>query len=261
MADPNLTKEHEQLIDELVAYYVENQGPIRRFLDSLHVHISDSQSLASLIHSVKKRMKSPGSLRDKLARKVTKAINTGTEFQITKENLFTEITDLGGYRILHLHTRQMDGINKALLHALEEAQSTVIEGPKANVWDQETETYFKGIGIDTEYNPRLYSSVHYLVRPNKSRVNVAVELQVRTLSEEVWGEVDHKFNYPHPIESIACREQIKVLARVASSCTRLVDSIFASYADIPTGKGGQAEAAGAHVPGAPAAEPNPGEDH
>jgi len=43
----------------------------------------------------------------------------------------------------------------------------------------------------------------------------------RTFSEEIWGEVDHKFNYPHPIESFACGEQIKVLARVASSYTRL----------------------------------------
>jgi putative GTP pyrophosphokinase len=131
----------------------------------------------------------------------------------------------------------------------------VIDGPKANVWDQETETYFKSIGINTEYNPRLYSSVHYIVRPNKSKVNVTAEIQVRTLSEEVWGEVDHKFNYPHPMESVACGEQIKVLARVASSCTRLVDSIFASYADIRA-KEERAEAADAKSPDASVKEVN-----
>jgi hypothetical protein len=41
--------------------------------------------------------------------------------------------------------------------------------------------------------------------------------------------VDHKINYPHKSESLSCREQIKVLARVTSSCSRLVDSIFHSY--------------------------------
>ena len=226
-----MTTKQEQLIDELVAYYLARQGPIKRLLESLHVHISDSESLARLIHSAKRRMKSPASLKDKLIRKLKKDVEAGTEFQINKDNLFTEITDLAGYRILHLHTRQMDQINKGLLQVLEEAQCTVSEGPKANVWDQESETYFQSIGIETEYNPRMYSSVHYTVMPNKSKANVRAEIQVRTLSEEIWGEVDHKFNYPHAIDSVACDEQIKVLARVASSCTRLVDSIFASYTD------------------------------
>jgi len=231
MADYNLATEPEELFDELVAFYTANQGPIKRFLDSLDGFISASDSLARLIHSVKKRMKEPSHLKDKLIREFKKRRKAGQEFTIDKENLFTEITDLGGYRILHLHTRQMDRIHKALLPVLkEEAQCTVIQGPDANVWDEESKAYFESIGIKTKYNPRLYSSVHYVVQPN-NKANVTIEIQVRTLSDEIWGEVDHKFNYPHPVDSVACGEQIKVLARVASSCTRLVDSIFASHAD------------------------------
>lgn len=236
MADPKLTQKQETAIDALVAYYVNNQGPIRRQLDSLHGFISDAESLSDLIHSVKKRMKDPTHLKDKLIRKLRDAHALGKDFSITSENLFTEINDLGGYRILHLHTRQMDRINRALLDVLSgEAQFTVIRGPWANVWDQESDTYFQSIGIATDYNPRMYTSVHYIVQPN-SKAKVTIEIQVRTLSEELWGEVDHRFNYPHPIENVACSEQIKVLARVASSCTRLVDSIFASHEDFTTAK-------------------------
>jgi ppGpp synthetase/RelA/SpoT-type nucleotidyltranferase len=230
MTESKPTAEHHRHFDELVAHYLANQGPIKRFLDSLHGFISDSAPLAHLTHSTKRRMKSATSLKDKLIREWEIDTKAGVAFHINSENLFTEITDLGGYRILHLHTRQMDQINKAFLAALVEAQSTVVEGPKANVWDNESEAYFKSIGIQTEYNPRMYSSVHYTVMPNNG-AQVRVEIQVRTLSEEIWGEVDHKFNYPHAIDSVSCGEQIKVLARVASSCTRLVDSIFASYAD------------------------------
>jgi ppGpp synthetase/RelA/SpoT-type nucleotidyltranferase len=50
--------------------------------------------------------------------------------------------------------------------------------------------------------------------------------------EEVWGEVDHTLNYPHPTDSVPCREQIRALARSTSSATRLVDAIFATVADI-----------------------------
>lgn len=249
------TAEQERLIDDLVAHYVANQGPIKRFLESLHAHLSESDALTALTHSLKRRMKSEKSLKDKLIRKLEKDVKAGVEFHINKDNLSTEITDLGGYRILHLHTRQMDDINKALVQVLEEAQCTIVEGPKANVWDKETETYFQSIGITTEYNPRLYSSVHYIVCPHKSKANVRVEIQIRSLSEEIWGEVDHKFNYPHPIGSVACGEQIKVLARVASSCTRLVDSIFASVADFKNV--GQREPQRAADVGRPATEPQP----
>jgi ppGpp synthetase/RelA/SpoT-type nucleotidyltranferase len=54
--------------------------------------------------------------------------------------------------------------------------------------------------------------------------------------EEVWGEVDHAINYPHRNESVACREQIRALARSTSSATRLVDSIFATVADLESQK-------------------------
>src|SRR5207245_9783623 len=42
---------------------------------------------------------------------------------------------------------------------------------------------------------------------------------------------DHKINYPHSNESLSCRDQIRTLAWVASSCTGLVDSIFATHPD------------------------------
>jgi len=56
------------------------------------------------------------------------------------------------------------------------------------------------------------------------------ELQVRTLTEETWGEVDHKINYPHKTKSVACLQQIRALARSTSAAGRLVDAIFATIA-------------------------------
>jgi putative GTP pyrophosphokinase len=261
MAEFTLTGEQNLFLDELVDHYVTNQGPIKRLLDSIDGFISDAEVLAPLIHSVKKRMKDPASLKDKLIRTLREVQEAGAVFGVNKENIFTEITDLGGYRILHLHTRQTDRINAALLRVLkEEAQCTVIEGPKANVWDQESKSYFESIGIETKYNPRMYSSVHYVVQPN-SKIKVTIEIQLRTLSEEIWGEVDHKFNYPHSVDNVACREQIKVLARVASSCTRLVDSIFASYDDWQATKIAPLAQPNAGSEGASQAQNSPGEPH
>jgi len=55
------------------------------------------------------------------------------------------------------------------------------------------------------------------------------EVQVRTLLEEVWGEVDHTMNYPVPTADEHCREQIRVLARLVGAGTHLADSIMRRY--------------------------------
>jgi cellulose biosynthesis protein BcsQ len=85
--------------------------------------------------------------------------------------------------------------------------------------------------VDTDPQCNLTSYLIDDVVASASRTKLTAEIQVRTLMEEVWGEVDHQLNYPHETQSLACREQLKVLARVTSSATRLVDSIFSTQAD------------------------------
>lgn len=232
---PELPSETLAGIEALVGFYTDNQGLYRRFLRALHGQISDAlepenqHKLAELVHSVKYRVKDPAHLRDKLIRKYRECEMEQRDFQYTKDNLFSEIGDLAGYRVLYLHTRQFGRLNAHLVPILEESHK-IIEGPIAKVWDQETKEYFESIGVETEANKRMYSSVHYLVRPN-SRTTLTIELQVRTLADEIWGEIDHKINYPHPHELLACREQIRALARLTSSCSRLVDSVMATHGD------------------------------
>jgi putative GTP pyrophosphokinase len=223
------------LIQELVDHYLENQGTIRRFLLSIGSNISDAivdpGPLSRHVHSVKWRMKDPSHLKVKLENKVAKALEEHKPFDITKENVLTRINDLGGYRILHLHTQQMADLHRELLGLLDQAQCELFEEPFANIWDEESRSFFEGIGIKTNVNGRLYSSVHYVVRPRSAGKLVTCEIQVRTLADEIWGEIDHSINYPKQHKNLACREQIRALARVASSTSRLVDSIMASHHD------------------------------
>jgi putative GTP pyrophosphokinase len=184
--------------------------------------------LSDLVHSIKYRLKDPEHLRAKIFRKIDGARVRGEVFDITKDNLFLKINDLGGYRILHLHTSQTERIHQVLLEVIDRANFDLFEAPFANIWDEEARAFFTRIGVRTEVNPRLYSSVHYVVKA-RSRHDVTCEIQVRTLADEIWGEIDHKINYPESHPSVACREQIRVLARVASSCSRLVDSIMVAH--------------------------------
>lgn len=228
MKQPTLSARQIRLIDSLVKHYAENQASFTSLLGQIKNHVETSKILTQTAHSVKGRIKNPEHLRAKLVRKGLEAKARGEKFPYTRENLFTKVNDLVGFRILHLHTRQFEEINRELLRIFEDQYWVRLEGPSARTWDDESRNYFKTINIETENSDTMYTSVHYVVQPN-SKSGLTCEIQVRTLMEEVWGEVDHKINYPEKSESMSCREQIKVLARVTSSCSRLVDSIFLAH--------------------------------
>lgn len=63
----------------------------------------------------------------------------------------------------------------------------------------------------------------------KENSPIKCEIQVRTLYEEIWGEIDHYINYPYPTDSIACKEQLRVLSKLSVTGKRLADSILNSH--------------------------------
>lgn len=217
-----------KIIDQLVDHFTNNRPIFVALHGGLLSILESDEALKKVIHSHKSRIKDADHLRDKLIRKANECIKKGEAFDYNIDNLFAKINDLVGFRILHLHTTQFEQINIALNKIFAEQRWEIIEGPNARIWDNETKAYFERIGVATSDNERLYTSVHYILKPNTSTA-ITCEMQVRTLSEEVWGEVDHKINYPHSSESHSCREQIKTLARITSGCSRLVDSIFSTY--------------------------------
>lgn len=228
MASRKLGRREERRIEKLVAEYTANRDLVRRFLNQLLDLLRESKELDNLVHSFKSRIKTESSLRDKLRRKFIDAKATGTPVSITPENLLTEINDLAGLRVLHLHPRQIKEIDQHIRALLVEEKLGLCEEPFARTWDDEYRRFFQECGFETQPSPSLYTSVHYVVE-SSSRKTTSCEIQVRTLMEEVWGEVEHSINYPHKIDNLACREQLKVLARVTSSATRLVDSIFLTF--------------------------------
>jgi ppGpp synthetase/RelA/SpoT-type nucleotidyltranferase len=218
------------LVERLLSTYDASLDTVQLFLDQLLAALNNSKELDAHVHSIKTRIKDPEHLRDKLVRKMAACAAEGESFTVAPDNLLTAVNDLAGARILHLYTRQIRDIDAALRAIFAEQKYELIEGPFARTWDDESREFFQSCGIETQLSPTMYTSVHYIVG-SASRTTVTCEIQVRTLMEEVWGEVDHALNYPTETHVLASKEQLKVLARVTSSATRLVDSIFLTHED------------------------------
>ncbi len=228
MATLDLTAKDRREIGAAVQRFVDDRDQFVLTGENLSRAIKADASLKKQIHSVLFRVKDPQHLRLKLSRKATDARKAGKLPEIDRDNLYEQIGDLVGVRILHLHPTQMLSIHPALIRLFKEKKYIPVEPPQAKTWDDEYRELFKRIGLEDRPNKQMYTSIHYVVEEN-TQAKFRCELQVRTLMEEVWGEVSHRIDYPRKTASTACKEQLLVLARLASSGIRLVDAIFASH--------------------------------
>lgn len=209
--------------ENIVEEYKKNKYIFQRFLnavvDSFNLEPELNNYSHPIIHSVKYRLKDESHLEMKLQRKLK------TLPEITSENLFDNITDLAGVRVLHLYQDQLPIINKFIMNMVKRGDWILNEPPTAYSWDPEAQKFFESLNLDVKIKESYYTSIHYVVQPaNDARIKC--EIQVRTLFEEIWGEIDHTINYPKKSQSIATKEQLRVLSKLVSTGSRLADSIF-----------------------------------
>jgi len=213
----------------MVAAYTTRREEFANIAQRVERDLVEHAKLRPLIHSTKRREKEPDHLRGKLERQAYEARNAGEKFTLTETNMFDRLGDLAGVRLLHIHTEQLTVIHPTVMEILAFHKYKLRKTPLVYSWDVEREKYLRDLGFDVQIRPKMYTSAHYVFEPHWG--GMACELQVRTLAEELWGEVSHTIDYPIPTGSIACREQLAALARIASGCTRLVDAIFASKSE------------------------------
>ena len=215
-----LSSVEQQQVSDTVAYYEDSRHRFEKAAKNMLSCLEDDPTLRELIHFIKYRVKEPQSLRNKLERLALQG-----ESPIDRANLFEKVRDLAGVRIIHLHADQIEGLHNRIVQILQEEEYQQNEQPTAYCWDDDYEALFKRVGLGVRRRKSMYTTVHYdiLVRASSG---ISCELQVRSLADEIWGEVSRRVNYPAESPSEACRDQLKVLARLTSGCGRLVDSIF-----------------------------------
>lgn len=213
--------------DSLVELYRSQQHLFEQFknavVDCFKLDPKLNQSNNPTIHSIKSRLKDVDHLKEKLSRKIT-------DSPIDSSNFFERITDLCGVRVLHLYQDQFPQIHEFIDDKVKSLDWFLAEKPIAYSWDPEARDFFESLGLEVKLKESYYTSIHYLIKPKESS-NICCEIQVRTLFEEIWGEIDHTINYPEPVKSKSCKEQLRVLSKLVSTGTRLADSIFRTHKD------------------------------
>lgn len=161
-------------------------------LEAAAKYVADRLRTLPEVHTVRTRVKDPDHLIAKIIRKKLENPDIEVELQTYHEI----INDLVGVRALHLFKEDWETIHEFVVRTWD-----VHKRPMASVCEGDHEDIiarFREKGCTIHNHPFGYRSVHYLVAfaPSKSESTV-VEIQVRTILEEAWSEIDHLIRYPY----------------------------------------------------------------
>lgn len=173
------------------------------------------------VHSVKSRVKEPLRLIEKIIRKTSdRKEKYGNDFRFNKENYKDEINDLIGIRVLHIFKEEWQAIHEFIMSTWRVIEVT------ANVRDGDNTKIFDDLNIEVCSRVSGYRSVHYLVELNFTQAySTIVEIQVRTIFEEGYGEIDHKLRYSHNEIPELIKSNLLLFNRIVGSADEMASLI------------------------------------
>lgn len=110
------------------------------------------------------------------------------------------------------------------IHKLIEREWAAHEPPVAYIRDGDAEEIKKAYadaGCKVEPHPWGYRSVHHVIRSAPARQQHIIEIQVRTIFEEGWSEIDHRIRYPRHSDNAILNEFIRIFNRFAGTADEM----------------------------------------
>lgn len=184
-------------------------------LESIGEMLSNQLMKLEKVHSTRYRIKDAEHL---IAKMIRKRITDPARI-ITKDNFTSEITDLVGLRAIHLFKEDWLAIHKSIINGWD-----LRENPKAYIRTGDNQNYqeaFSNHGCTVATHKRGYRSIHYIIQTKPAKVEYYAEIQVRTIFEEGWSEIDHTISYPYDLDNLLFKEFLSILNRLAGSADEM----------------------------------------
>ena len=134
---------------------------------------------------------------------------------ITEKNYQTRVGDLLGVRMICLRLSDVEKVEAYLELLSEEKILRFVKGPdkkRSFILPVDPGESISD-GIDLSYSG--YSSIHYQVELGENSdapsglEDLQFEFQLRTILEEAWGEIDHKYRYVRSRSGVALPDYIQ----------------------------------------------------
>ncbi|GEM_PF-1017552 len=203
-------------IDELQAIVADYESQISHLNESAEFLAKVLQKCPQ-VHSVRWRVKDTEHLLEKIIRK--RASGSDKYLEINASNYSQIITDLVGVRVLHLFKSEWLNIHSYILaywEPIEGVKAYIREGDEGGIVDSYSEN---GCVVETHLSG--YRSIHYIISTQPTIKKILAEIQVRTIFEEGWSEIDHKIRYPNFSDNKLIAYFLTIFNRMAGSADEM----------------------------------------
>ncbi|TXD88721.1 hypothetical protein FUT87_11700 [Mitsuaria sp. TWR114] len=198
------------LLKQIAQDHIEHR---ERLTDSAELFAKVIQRIQG-VHSVRWRIKDPLHLIEKIVRK--RAEKSRKYADIGVQNYAERVTDLVGVRALHLFKEDCLVIDKRLKETW-----TPVENPIAYVRQGDVSLFSDNDEFDVRNHPKGYRSIHYVFSNQPHQRKVFAEIQVRSIFEEGWSEIDHRVRYPNFSNSELVEYFLTIFNRMAGSADEM----------------------------------------
>ena len=213
-AKNNAEKNANVYWDEISAIYEDYVNRMNDFTSAAQSVSNQLTDSGNPIHSTRYRAKEPYHVVEKILRKLLEKPG----IKITSENYLDHIQDLAGVRVLHLYKNDWLEIDKTIndKFTVLEKSAYIRSGDSKEIKD-----FYSTNGCDVKEHEAGYRSVHYIVESKPNKHVKMVEIQVRTLIEEAWSEIDHTFRYPYNKENQIISSYLSLFNRMAGAADEM----------------------------------------
>lgn len=208
---------YKKVMEDFISEYLKDINKNHRLSVGKEVHV----------HSIHYRVKDAEHLIVKIIRK--KRENNVKYKNLTRYNYEKFVMDLIGIRCLILFKDEWENIHSYITSEFENNDKCYIkdpirdfdedihhryiaEKPKVHIRNGDSrKQYEKIFSPSCVIDDKVYRSIHYIIKYK----GVYLELQVRTIFEEGWGEIDHSIVYPYFQGDPLLSEYTELLNRLA----------------------------------------------
>ncbi len=199
--------------DDLLEIESNFKGKFSEFSNSANYFANAVQGLDQ-VHSVRWRIKDTKHLIEKIVRK--RAAGIEKYLNITTKNYHEIVTDLVGIRAIHLFKEDLLEIDKKIRSNWNLSETPIIYIREGDAKDEKLNENFT-----IEKHDFGYRSAHYVIESSPSKQKITAELQVRTIFEEGWSEIDHSLRYPNHSENSDIKSILTIFNRMAGSADEI----------------------------------------
>ncbi|MEJ8757686.1 RelA/SpoT domain-containing protein [Pontibacter sp. H259] len=205
--------------EELLAVY-NDYVPRQPELNEIGELISKTLQKSGSVHTTKYRLKDPLHLLQKIIRKKKEYPNRN----IDHLNYLDYINDLIGVRALHIYKNDWVQTGQFIF-----ANWNLKRRAHAYTREEDGKDELKVLALNeckVITHPAGYSAVHFVIKTKPGKQRYYAEIQLRTLYEEAWSEIDHYLRYPNHEHSTLLDDLLQLLNKLTITTEQIASDTW-----------------------------------